>query len=90
MRRNVKRNGLKELGTVLHILDNKLIVRGERMKLKIKKITNSVVMTREKRKVGKVYDVFGPVNAPYVGVKAFKDVKEEELRKLLNKKIYVF
>lgn len=78
---------MKGLGTVLHIVDHKLIVRGER--IKIERILNSIVLTGEKRKIGKVYDVFGPVNRPYIGIKAFEGVKEKELKELANKKIFV-
>ena len=80
-----KGKGLRGLGTVLHIMDTNVIVRGS--KIKGERIIHSVVMTEEKRKIGKVYDVFGPVNRPYVSVKAFKGVKEEELKQLANKKL---
>ena len=84
MKRKVKEKGL---GTVLHVVDNKLIVKGGG--LKVERIVNSVVMTEDKKKIGKVYDVFGPVKRPYVGIKTFEGIKEEELKKLANKKIFV-
>lgn len=77
----------KRLGTVLHIMDKKLIVRAG--KLKVAKIINSTVVNEDKRKIGKVYDVFGPVNHPYVGVMAFGKLKDEELKALAHKKLYV-
>ncbi len=85
-RRKVKEQGLRELGTVLHILDDELIVKGRR--IKVERIINSVVVTAEKRRIGKVYDVFGPVNQPYIGIKAFEGVKEEEIKRLANKNIF--
>ena len=84
MKKKAKESGL---GTVLHIMDKKLIVRGG--KLNIKRVINSMVVTEDKRKIGKVYDVFGPVNAPYVGVKVSGALKEEDLKKLVHKKLYV-
>ena len=71
---------------MLHVVDNKLIVKGGG--IKVERIINSTVMTAEKRKIGKVYDVFGPVNHPYIGIKAFEGVNEEELKRLANKKIF--
>ncbi len=85
-RRKVKEQGLRELGTVLHILDDELIVKGRR--IKVERIINSLVVTAEKRRIGKVYDVFGPVNQPYIGIKAFEGVKEEEIKRLANKIIF--
>ena len=82
-----KGKGLRGLGTVLHIMNTSVIVRGS--KIKGERVIHSVVMTEEKRKIGKVYDVFGPVNRPYVSIKAFEGVKEEELKKLANKKLFL-
>ena len=77
---------MKGLGTVLHIADHKLIVKGGTTK--VDRIVNSIAMTREKRRIGKVYDVFGPINRPYISIKVFKGIKEEELQKLVSKKIF--
>jgi len=75
------------LGTVLHVFDNKLIVKGSR--IKVERLINSIVVTEEKRRIGKVYDIFGPVNQPYIGITVFEGTKEEEIKKLANKKIFV-
>jgi rRNA processing protein Gar1 len=87
MKKKVKERGL--LGTVLHITDKKLIVRSG--KLKVKKVINSIAVTEDKREIGKVYDIFGPVNRPYVGIRVFEGLKlkEGELKKLVHKKLYV-
>ena len=87
MKKKAKGQGLRRLGTALHIVDHKLIARGEG--IKIERMLNSIVLTKEKRKIGKVYDVFGPVNRPYLSIKVFEGVKEEELEELANKKIFV-
>ncbi|MHC1610320.1 MAG: H/ACA ribonucleoprotein complex subunit GAR1 [Candidatus Methanospirareceae archaeon] len=81
----VKERGF--LGRVLHIVDKKLIVKGG--KVRVKKVINAVAVTEDKKKIGKVYDVFGPVNRPYVGIKIFGGIKEEELKELLHKKLFV-
>jgi len=82
-----KRAREKKLGTVLHLMDKKLIVRGGR--LKVEGMINSIVMSENKRKIGRVYDIFGPVNRPYVSIKTLEGVKEEELKKLVHKELYV-
>ena len=82
-----KKSGERSLGTVLHILDNKLIFKCG--KLNVKRIVGSIVVTEGKRKIGKVYDIFGPVNRPYVGIKVFEGISGEELEELAYKKLYV-
>jgi rRNA processing protein Gar1 len=47
---------------------------------------NHTVVTREGRRVGRVYDVFGPVKRPYVSIKRFKS---ERLNKLDGEWIYL-
>ncbi len=86
MKRKVQKQGLRALGTVLHIVGHKLIVRGARVK--VEHILNSVVMTVDNRKIGRVYDIFGPVDQPYISITIFKGVNEEELKGLANKKIF--
>ena len=83
MKKKVKERGL---GTVLHVVDKKLIVRSG--KLKVKRVINSIAVTEDKREIGKVYDIFGPVNRPYVGIRVFEGIKEGELKKLVHKKLY--
>ncbi len=84
MKKKVKERGL---GMVLHVVDKKLIVRSG--KLKVKRVINSIAVTEDKREIGKVYDIFGPVNRPYVGIRVFEGIKEGELKKLAHKKLYV-
>lgn len=88
MRKKVKKGNLKRLGVVLHLLNNKLIVKVD--KITVKKNINAEVRTKEKRKIGRVYDIFGPVNSPYVCIEIFDNIKEDELKNLLNKIIYVW
>ena len=67
----------KRLGTVLHVMNDQVIVRAG--KLNLKRVLNATVVTAEKRQIGKVNDVFGPVGHPYVSIKVFAPVKREEL-----------
>ncbi len=82
-----KRMRERKLGTLLHLMDKKLIVRGGR--LKVEGMINSIVMSENKRKIGRVYDIFGPVNRPYVSIKRLEGITEEELKKLVHKELYV-
>jgi RNA-binding protein len=84
---------LKILGTVLHTSSHKnLIVRGDKTnKAGNKKLfrINNLVFNRRNTKIGKVNDVFGPVDRPYFSVKIFKTVAGENLRNFKGKHVYV-
>lgn len=77
---------MKRLGSVLHkSSQGKLIVRVD-----FAPTLSSVVVSSNLDRVGKVFDVFGPIDKPYVSVKLFKGIKSEQLvgknLYLLNKK----
>ncbi|UZE92660.1 MAG: H/ACA RNA-protein complex protein Gar1 [Methanosarcinales archaeon] len=76
---------MKRLGIVLHPSSHKgLIVRSQFDKGMPK--LNSVVVTEGMKKIGKVYDVFGPVKRPYISVRLYEAAKAHVLR---NQRIYV-
>jgi RNA-binding protein len=78
---------LKRLGTTHHSVQKKLIVRVEasgEKKEELPKI-NSVVVDQKKFKIGRVFDIFGPTDRPYVVVKPYKNVDPEVH---LGKKLY--
>lgn len=62
---------MKRLGTALHVVQNKLIVR--RDGADPPKI-GSVVVDRKSTKIGKVSDIFGPLERPYVIVRPARGV----------------
>jgi RNA-binding protein len=83
---------LKTLGTVLHTSSHKnLIVRGDENKNKKTLLPgmNNVVFNRKMKKLGKVNDVFGPVDHPYFSVRLYRNVANEELLNLKHKHVYV-
>ncbi|MCL7412446.1 MAG: Gar1/Naf1 family protein [ANME-2 cluster archaeon] len=83
---------MKTLGTVLHTSSHKnLIVRGDKNNTKniLLPRMNNVVLNRKMKKLGKVNDVFGPVDHPYFSVRLFSNVANEELLKLKHKHVYV-
>lgn len=58
---------MRRLGTALHVVQKRLIVRGERVEGSETDIPrmNSWVVDQKKNRVGKVFDVFGPLLHPY-------------------------
>lgn len=82
---------MKRLGVVLHATSyHNLLVRGELSSKKVaSKIVGSVVVTKKMKKIGKVYDVFGPLEQPYISVKPFKQISDRELYELSNDWIYI-
>ena len=56
---------MKRLGTALHVVQNRLIVRGEQIvgsETDIPRV-NSWVVDQKRTKVGKIFDIFGPVRS---------------------------
>jgi len=80
---------LKRLGTVLHDIDNLLIVRADKTLEKGDWVQNSVVMTKKMKKIGKIKELFGPVNNPYFSIKIYKEIPESEVRNLKNERVYL-
>jgi len=79
---------LKRLGTTLHSVQKKLIVRGEPIsggnKAELPRI-NSVVVDHKKVRIGRVFDIFGPTDHPYIVVKPYRNV---DAAVHLGKKLY--
>lgn len=79
---------MKRLGTVLHTVDNLLIVRADKT-LKVDAFTAATVITKNMKKIGRIKEIFGPVNAPYISIKIFNETKGSELMKLKNERVYL-
>ena len=80
---------MKRLGTVLHDIYNLLIVRADKTLEKGDWFQNSVVTTKKMKKIGRIQELFGPVNNPYFSIKIFKEIPESEVRNLKNERIYL-
>lgn len=80
---------MKRLGTVLHTLDNLLIVRADQTLEKDVSYQNSIVVTKKLIKIGKIKELFGPVNSPYFSIKLFRDVKNSKIKNLKNERVYL-
>ncbi len=80
---------MKRLGVVLHRSDGMLIVRADKTIGKDVLAWNSTVITKKMKKVGKIKELFGPVNNPYVSIRIFKEIKASELMNLKNERLYL-
>lgn len=80
---------MKRLGTVLHTTDNLLIVCADKTLKTDALFANSMVITKSMKKLGKIKEVFGPVNAPYISIKIFNEIKDVEITKLKNERVYL-
>ena len=79
---------MKRLGTALHAVQNKLIVQSEQIVGSETNIprTNSWVVDQKRTRVGKVFDIFGPINHPYIIVRPNRDV---DAAAHVGKKLYI-
>jgi RNA-binding protein len=79
---------LKRLGTGLHVVQKRLIVRGELAEGRIADIpkANSVVVDQKKTKVGRVFDIFGPIARPYFVVRPNRGINAAAQ---VGRKLYV-
>ncbi|RQW81432.1 MAG: RNA-binding protein [Methanothrix sp.] len=79
---------MKRLGTALHVVANRLIVRGEQNDGSETSIprTNSWVVDQKRTKVGKVFDIFGPVDNPYIIVRPNRGI---DAAAHVGKKLYI-
>ncbi|HUS74607.1 MAG TPA: Gar1/Naf1 family protein [Methanothrix sp.] len=79
---------MKRLGTALHVVQNKLIVQSEQIVGSETSIprTNSWVVDQKRTRVGKVFDIFGPINHPYIIVRPNRGV---DAAAHVGKKLYL-
>ena len=79
---------MRRLGTALHVVQKRLIVRGEL--LEGSEVTaprvNSLVVDQKKIKIGRVFDIFGPMKHPYIIVRPNKGI---DAAAHVGKKLYV-
>jgi len=50
---------------------------------------NLLVVTRKMKRIGKIKEIFGPVNAPYISIKMFKDINASEIKGMKNERVYL-
>jgi RNA-binding protein len=76
------------LGTALHVVQKRLIVRGELVEANEKDIpkANSIVVDQKRMKIGRIFDVFGPLKHPYIIVRPNRGINAAVH---VGKKLYV-
>ena len=79
---------MKRLGTALHVVQNKLILQSEQIVGSETNIprTNYWVVDQKRTRVGKVFDIFGPINHPYIIVRPNRGV---DAAAHVGKKLYI-
>ena len=79
---------MKRLGTALHAVQNKLIIQSKQIVGSETDIprTNSWVVDQKRTRVGKVLDIFGPINHPYIIVRPNRGV---DAAAHVGKKLYI-
>ena len=79
---------MKRLGAALHAVQNKLIIQSEQIVGSETDIprTNSWVVDQKRTRVGKVFDIFGPINHPYIIVRPNRGV---DAAAHVGKKLYI-
>ena len=85
----MRRQLLKRLGTALHLYQQRIIARvelieGESVPQLPK--ANSQVVDQNRMRIGKVFDIFGPVMHPYFIIRINKGI---DAMAQLGKKLYV-
>ncbi len=81
---------MKRLGTALHAVQNKLIVQSEQIAERESNVeiprVGSWAVDQKKVRIGKVLDIFGPVDHPYIIVRPNRGV---DAAAHVGKKLYV-
>ena len=80
---------MKRLGAILHIMDNLLIVRADSTLEQSFLRENLLVVTKRMKRIGKIKEIFGPVNAPFISIKMLKDINASEIKGLKNERVYL-
>jgi len=76
---------MKFLGNSLHVANSgKLIVKSSEMPFSGASVYNS-----NKKKIGKINNVFGPTKDPYISINLFKSIDIDTLKKNCGEKIFV-
>jgi RNA-binding protein len=79
---------LKRLGTALHVVQKRLIVRGglvEGSETEVPRV-NSLVVDQKRNRIGRVLDIFGPMKHPYIIVRPNEGI---DAAAHVGKKLYV-
>lgn len=80
---------MKRLGTVLHNIDNLLIVHADITLDKSGLSQRSIVITKKMKRIGTIKEMFGPLDNPYFSIQLYKGISGSELLELKNERVYL-
>lgn len=76
---------MKVLGNILHLANSgKLIAKSDKTPP-----AGAFVYTNDKQKIGKVYNIFGPVKNPYIAINLYRSVNKRDLESRCGEKLFV-
>lgn len=75
---------MRSLGKVMHVTKRGLVLRAEQLL-----DPGNAVYDGERRRVGSVLDVFGPVSSPYLAIRPTQAMTHEKLAALVGKELYI-
>ena len=80
---------MKRLGSILHTIDNLLIIRADKTLDTGVLSPDSAVFTRKMKNIGRIKEIFGPVSSPYISIRISKNVSGSELMDMRNERLYL-
>ena len=76
---------MKVLGNISHLANSgKLIAKSDKTPP-----AGAFVFTNDKQKIGKVYNIFGPVKNPYIAINLYRSVNKRDLESRQGEKLFV-
>ena len=76
---------MKLLGNISHLANSgKLIAKSTQTPP-----AGAFVFTNDKQKIGKVYNIFGPVKNPYISINLYRSVNKRDLESRQGEKLFV-
>lgn len=79
---------MESLGVVIQTTgDNSLIIKSTHAQIP-NKIIGKQAITKRNKEIGKVTDVFGPVDKPYIFIQPHKNITPNEISGLKGTKVY--
>ncbi len=74
---------MRRLGKVVHFTKRGLVIRLER-----EPKLGEAIYNGERRRVGQLLDIFGPVSSPYALVRPAREIATEELAALVGEELF--
>ncbi|MEW6222922.1 MAG: Gar1/Naf1 family protein [Candidatus Hadarchaeota archaeon] len=75
---------MRLLGKVLHLTAREIIVKGE----KTPKLGITAVNSKN-RTIGRIYEIFGPINSPYISIRPASGFSKKDLEGLVGADVFM-